>query len=259
MNKTIVFIHGMFQNPRSWDRWVAYFQQRGWQCHAPAWPLHEGDPAQLRANPPAGLGDLSLERILQTLEAFVETLPEQPVIVGHSVGGLITQLLVNKGLANLGVCISSVAPNRMLSFDWGFIKNSALINNPLAGNEPFFTDLETFHGAFCNTLTIEETRAPFNETATHDSRNVLRDCLGSHGEVDVERPHAPLLFVSGEEDAIIRFELVEKNAKAYSDPSSIVDVKIFPGRDHFICGEPGWEEVAGYVADWVQSHTLALT
>lgn len=252
--KTIAFIHGMFQNPKSWDKWIAYFTQKGYNCIAPAWPLHEGSPADLRNNPPAGLGDLELQTIVDHMERIVTAQVEKPILIGHSVGGLIVQLLVAKGLADRGVPIDSVAPNAMLAFDWGFMKNSALIANPFKGNEPFFTDLESFHDSFCNTMTMEETEPAFNETATHDSRNVLRDCMGEAGHIDTDLPHAPLLFIGGEEDQIIPYELNQRNVEAYTDEVSISEFKAFPNRGHWICGQPGWEEVASYISEWLTTH-----
>jgi pimeloyl-ACP methyl ester carboxylesterase len=148
--KTIVFIYGMFQNPKSWENWIANFNKKGYNCIAPVWPLHAGLPADLRENPPAGLGDLHLQTIVDKIESLVTSLPEKPILIGHSVGGLIVQLLVQKGRAEIGVPIDSVAPNAMLPFDWGFMKNSALIANPFKGNEPYFMDMESFHGSFCN-------------------------------------------------------------------------------------------------------------
>jgi pimeloyl-ACP methyl ester carboxylesterase len=254
MKKTIVFIHGMFQNPKSWEKWIAFFTEKGYNCIAPAWPLHEGIPADLRDNPPAGLGDLHLQTIVDEMEQVITALPEKPILIGHSVGGLIVQLLVQKGLAEMGVPIDSVAPNAMLAFDWGFMKNSALIANPFKGNEPFYTDLESFHDSFCNTMSMEETEAAYNETATHDSRNVLRDCMGEAGQVDMDLIHAPLLFIGGEEDQIIPYELNQRNAEAYSDEVSIVDFKAFPNRGHWICGQPGWKEVASYISEWLTAH-----
>jgi len=252
--KTIIFIHGMFQNPKSWDNWIAYFTDRGYNCIAPAWPKHEGEPADLRNYPPEGLGDLELKTILDNMDAIVRSQPEPPIVIGHSVGGLITQLLVAKGLVDIGVPISSVAPNAMLAFDWGFMKNSALIANPFKGNEPFYTDLESFHDSFCNTMSIEDTRVAFEETATHDSRNVLRDCMGPDGEVDIEMPHAPLLFIAGEKDQIIPASLNERNSEAYTDEVSISEYKEFENRGHWICGQEGWQEVAEYIYNWLQQH-----
>ncbi|RFZ85593.1 alpha/beta hydrolase [Mucilaginibacter terrenus] len=252
--KTIIFIHGMFQNPRSWDKWIAFFSAKGYNCLAPAWPLHEGEPSQLRDNPPTGLGDLHLQTIADEMERVVTAQPEPPIVIGHSVGGLIAQLLAAKGLVDVAVPICSVAPNAMLAFDWGFIKNSALITNPFKGNEPFYTDVESFHSSFCNTMSDEDAKRAFTRTATHDSRNVLRDCMGEAGKIDVDQPHVPLLFIGAEMDQIIPAALCKRNAEAYTHTESISEYKEFSNRGHWICGEHGWEEVAGYIASWIEHH-----
>jgi alpha-beta hydrolase superfamily lysophospholipase len=259
MKRTIVFIHGMFQNPKSWEKWIQYFTERGYNCVAPAWPYHEGEPSQLRQSPPEGLGDLNLEDVISAIEDVVtvsggrqENVYERPIIIGHSVGGLLTQIFVNKNLASLGVPISSVAPNMMMTLDWPFFKNVAAIANPFKGDEPFMQTPESFHAAFCNTLNEEQARQAFEETATHDSRNVLRGCLGPHGHIDLDLPHVPMLFISGKEDQIVPTELVEKNSKAYTDETSVAAYKEFENRSHYICGEPGWEEVASYVYNWLE-------
>lgn len=251
--KTIVFVHGMFQNPKSWENWLRFFAERGYDCKALAWPLHEGDPKALRQNPPAGLGELSLDEIYDSIEAAVTTL-DRPIVIGHSVGGLIAQKLLARGVVSGAVGIASVAPNAMLDFDWGFIKNSAIITNPFKGDEPVYMDAKTFHGAFANTLSEESAAAAFEQTATHDSRNVLRDCMGASGRIDLERPHAPLLLIAAEEDEIIPAHLCEKNFNAYEDADSITDFRRFVGRSHFICSEPGWEEVATFVAEWLEQN-----
>jgi len=252
MKNTIIFIHGMFQNAQSWDKWVEYFTAKGYHCIAESWPLHEGDPASLRSDPPAGLGELRLATITEKYRQLAAAQTDKPILIGHSVGGLIVQLLVNEGLAKLGVPISPVAPNAMISFDWGFIKNSAMITNPFKGDDPFLMDLEGFHDSFCNTMTLEATQGPFERTATHDSRNVLRDCLGEDGHVDLDLPHVPLLFIAGEEDQIIPYELIEKNAKANTDELSRTDYRKFAQRGHFICREPGYEQVISAVSEWIE-------
>lgn len=248
--KNIIFIHGMFQNPKSWEKWQAFFSQRGYNCIAPAWPYHEGEPAALRANPAPELGDLHLKEIIDEFVSVASGV-ENPILIGHSVGGLVVQILISRGIGAAGVCIDSVAPNAMLAFDWGFMKNSALIANPFKGNEPFYMDLESFHGSFCNTLSEEDAKTAWEAFATHDSRNVLRDCMGEAGQIDLDLPHAPLLFIGGEKDEIIPPELNEKNAEAYTDENSLTFFEAFPGRDHYICGEAGWEEVAESIATWL--------
>lgn len=253
---TILFIHGMFQNPVSWNKWVLYFEEKGYKCISPAWPYHEGEPADLRSHIPAELGELALQTVIDKFAAIAQSLDEKPVVIGHSVGGLIAQVLVSRQLAKAAICISSVAPNRMLAFDWSFFKNSLAITNPLKGNAPFLMDAEGFHTNFANCLTKVESDNAFEETATHDSRNILRDCLGEAGEIDMELPHVPLLFIGAEKDEIIPPSLNEKNSNAYKDDGSIAEFIEFPHRGHFICGEPGWEEIAEYSYDWLEKLAL---
>ena len=200
------------------------------------------------------MGELSLDTIYSSIETAVAAM-DKPIVIGHSVGGLIAQKLLAAGLVSKAVGICSVAPNGMLDFDWGFIKNSAIIANPFKGDEPIFMDAETFHGSFANTLSKDAATMAFEETATHDSRNVLRDCMGSSGRIGLDRAHAPLLLIGAEKDEIIPASLVEKNADAYDDAGGIVDYSEFTGRSHFICGEPGWEEVAHRVHAWLESNS----
>lgn len=253
--RQIVFVHGMFQNPKSWGKWIQFFDSKGYRCVAPAWPLHEGEPSVLRSNPPAELGGLHLDQVITRIEDVVTEF-DHPIVIGHSVGGLVVQNLLNRGLISAGVAISSIAPNAMIDFDWGFIKNSATIANPLKGNEPIFMDVKTFHSAFANSLSEADAARAFESYATHDSRNVLRDCMGETGRIELSRPHDPLLLIAGEKDEIIPAHLVQKNLNAYEDKESITEFRAFPGRSHYICGEPGWEEVASYVHAWLERQSL---
>jgi pimeloyl-ACP methyl ester carboxylesterase len=251
-----MFVHGMFQNPVSWNGWIEFFRDKGYDCVAPPWPLHHGEPAELRAHPPAGLGKLPLREVIASVEQLIDG--AKPIMIGHSVGGLVTQILMSRGLISAGVAISSVAPNAMLDLDWGFLKNSAIITNPLKGDDPIYMDEKTFHGAFANTLSEGDARIAFERTATHDSRNVLRDCLGADGKIDLDRPHGPLLLLGGEKDEIVPAHLCEKNARAYSDAGSITASRSFTNRSHFICNEPDWEEVAAYAAHWLDEIRMGL-
>ena len=246
----------MFQNPKSWTSWTAYFTDRGFNCIAPAWPFHDGEPVQLRSTIPSGLGELRLDETIASVKAAAAPFGNDLILIGHSVGGLIVQKLISEGIGSLGVAICSVAPNRMLSFDWGFFKNSASITNPLKGDAPFTMDADSFFANFANTMARTESDRAWAAYAVHDSRNVLRDCMGDTGKIDLEAPHAPLLLISADEDRIIPAGLVEKNAKAYTDVGSLVDYREFTHRSHYICGEPAWQDVAGYIAQWIEGRTL---
>lgn len=257
MKPKILFIHGMFLNPHSWDRWRTYFIDLGYECLAPPWPLHDGSPPDLRRNIPLGLGKLSLKDVYNHYLAVLANMNEPPVVIGHSLGGLITQKLASDGLIRAGVGICSVAPNRMLSFDWGFLRNSAAITNPFAGSDPYEMTPEEFHQNFANTLSEAESNVNYQKYAMHESRQVLRDIMGEEGQVDFQKPHVPLLFIGAEKDEIIPASLVKKNAHAYEDERSHHEYAEFSDRGHFICGEPRWQEVAERVANWLQSHLNA--
>jgi pimeloyl-ACP methyl ester carboxylesterase len=233
---------------------IIFIQARDYECIVPAWPFHEGEPADLRSFPPEELGALELQDVVNLMEDITTSVDEKPIVIGHSVGGLIAQLLVNRGFAKLGVAINSVAPNAMLSFDWGFMKNSALIANPFKGDDPFVMDPESFHSSFTNTLTEEQSDDLWVRYAVNDSRNVLRDCLGEDGHIDLETSHAPLLFIGGSEDQIIPPSLNQKNVEAYTDAESVTEFKEFTSRGHAICIQPGWEEVAAFVATWLSKN-----
>ena len=254
MHPTIIFIHGMFLTGKSWDKWVRFFEQRGYRCLAPSWPLHDGEPAQLRASIPEGTGELSLEMVINHYARIAIAERVKPIFIGHSVGGLVVQRLIAGGLGQAGVCISSVAPNKMLSLDWDFLRNSAMIANPFKGDVPVEMTPEGFHKNFANTMSREASDAAWNEFAVHESRNVLRDCLGKDGQIDLTLPHAPLLFLAGDSDRIVPDELNQKNARAYTDERSITDFTEFPGRGHYLCGQSGWEDLAHRAAIWLTAH-----
>lgn len=254
MSSTILFIHGMFLTPKSWERWVKFFSSRGFRCLAPAWPFHEGEPAELRERVAAGLGELRLAMVFDHFAHLLRDEGAKPILIGHSMGGLVVQHLISRGLGAAGVCISSVAPNAMLSLDWGFFRNSAAIMNPLMGDKPFVMTVEGFHHNFCNTLTAQEAQEAYDAYVVPESRNVLRDSMGRVAHLDLDRPHVPLLFLAGEQDNIIPDELNRKNAEAYTHRESISDFQDFASRGHFICNEPGWQAPASFIEGWLEAN-----
>lgn len=257
MTPRIIFIHGMFLTPKSWEYWLAYFDSLAYEVEAPTWPLHDGEPAALREHIPPGLGKLGLADLIERYRGLLLNEAEPPVLIGHSLGGLICQRLAAEDLASAAVCITSVAPNRMLALDWSFMRNTASITNPFAGDKPFEMTPERFRKNFANTMSEEDPLATWKAYAVHESRQVLRDITGDQGEIDLSAPHVPLLFIGAEKDEIIPPSLNRRNASAYEDKRSHSEFIEFSGRGHFICGEPGWKEVVDTVADWLDAHLAA--
>ncbi|MDW3193013.1 MAG: alpha/beta fold hydrolase [Cytophagales bacterium] len=250
-SKTIVFVHGLFLNNRSWQEWENYFKEKGYTTHVLVYPGHEGDPSELRENAPNHLGNVTFTDVVMHMEQFIRTLPEKPIIVGHSMGALVAQKLVEKDLAEAAIIMSSAPPKGVITTKFSFAKSNLGLLNPFKGNSVHYPTKKWFHYAFTNTLSREESDGIFDSYVVPESRNIPRETLKKTGKINFKKPHVPMLFISGKEDHIIPASLNKKNFKRYKDENSVREHKIFEGRDHFIAGETGWEEVANYVYQWI--------
>ena len=196
----IVFVHGMYMNAASWQPWVDRAAALGHDCHAPSWPFHDGEPAALREHIDPGLGRLTFGEVTDHLKRFIDALPERPALVGHSIGALAVQKLVNDGYASAGVCIAPAPPRWVLSGDPHFVRANFPHVNPIAGNAPVQMTPERFHYAFANTLSQVASGSLFDQYVVPESRNVPRSTLTLQGQIDFRRPHPPMLFVSAARD-----------------------------------------------------------
>jgi pimeloyl-ACP methyl ester carboxylesterase len=251
--KTIVFIHGMFMNHECWNDWVIYYQNKGYKCIAPDWPFHDKPVEQLRKeHPNVELGKLTLDSLVSYYERIIKTLDEPPIIIGHSMGGLIVQILINRGYGACGIAIDSAPPKGVFSFKWSFLKSNFPTINPFKGNAPYLMPFERFQYAFVNALPLNEQQGAYNKFVVPESRNVARSSTGNAGKVDFNKPHQPLLLIAGSEDNIIPASLNKSNFEKYKDSSSVTDFKEFEGRTHFIIGQNNWQEVADYIYTWIE-------
>ncbi len=245
---SVIFIHGMFVTPLCWRGWIDRFNACGILCEAPPWPHHDASPAELRArHPSAALGRLTLPDLVAHFEAIVKQQPSPPVLVGHSLGGLIVQLLINRGLGAKGVAINSGPPKGVFVLRWSMLR----ANWPLFfGSEPFLMSEAQWRYAFDNTSTAEEAHAHYEAQHVPESKLVGRGALTA--TIDWKKAHAPLLFTGGSADHIIPHAVNEANVNKYQHAGSRVDYKLFDGRSHYtILDGKGWEEVCDFVGDWI--------
>jgi pimeloyl-ACP methyl ester carboxylesterase len=252
MPRNVVFVHGLFMNPKSWADWIAFFTAKGYRCHAPAWAGHEGDPPALRAAPPGILRTLRLRDVVQQHRDLIASLGEKPLVIGHSVGGLIAQILVNEGLAHAAAALNAAPPQGIFVANWSFLRTNLPVVNPLAGAKPFQFTLKAFRYAFCNDMTLEETRPVYDSLVCPEARGVARGVASPDAQLDFAKPHAPLLLTGGEKDHIVPWPINAKTFKAYRHAGSTRELKILPGRTHFLCGQKGWEQTAALVHDWLR-------
>jgi len=250
-SKTIVFIHGLFMNPLSWGKWIKYFEDRGYSCYAPAFPFHEGIPEKLRNTINKQLGKVTFGQVIHHLKSYIDKLPETPILIGHSIGGLAVQKLIEMKIGVAGICIDPAPPSGIFSYKWSFLKANLATINPFKGDSVFLPDVKWFHYAFCNTMSMEETEIEYINFVVPESRNIARSSNGHEGRIDFKKPHNPLLIIAGEKDHIVPWSLNKSNFEAYKDKNSRIDFKLFEGRTHYICGQKDWEEVAQYSWNWI--------
>jgi pimeloyl-ACP methyl ester carboxylesterase len=209
--------------------------------------------AELRKNPrDPFLGKLDLPMTIERCASVLSALDEKPIIMGHSFGGLLTQLMIQRDLGAAGVAIDSVPPLGVPSFEWSFYRSTWTLINPLIpSSRPYFMTFEDFQYKFGNDLPLEAQRAGWERDIVPESRRLSRGGIGLHARVDFKKERAPLLFIGGEKDHIMPAALNRRNARAYRKSPSITEYKEFPGRAHYsILAGPKWEEVADYALDW---------
>ena len=251
--KTIVFIHGLAENSQSWQAWLPLFQAQGYTCYAPDYPYHQGNPQELRNNINPALGKLNFSQVLQHYEAFLDSLQlEKPILIGHSMGGLIVQKLVEKQRASLGICLTSAPPAKVSTTKFSFLKANLAIVSPSKGNKVFLASPKWFHYSMANTLSRNESNELYQAFWVPESRNIPRSSRKKAGRINFKQAHAPLLFIAAEKDHITPAKLNRKNHRAYKDKNSICDFKSFENRSHLLAAEPNWEQVVSYVQTWIQ-------
>jgi pimeloyl-ACP methyl ester carboxylesterase len=262
-NPAIVLIHGLWMTPRSWEHWVERYQGRGYDVLAPAYPGLEVEVEALREDP-SPIEALTVPGTVAHFEEIIRGLDQPPFIIGHSFGGVITQILLDHGLGAAGVAIDSVPAEGVRVVPRSQIKATfPVLDNPANRHRAVPFTVKQFHYAFTNTLDDEETAKVYERyhVAAPGSwvwGGILANLDPGHQDTWVNfrnDERAPLLFIAGGEDHIMPAEVNRSNAEHYSRSKAHTDFKEFPGRSHFTVGQPGWEEIADYALDWANEHT----
>lgn len=259
---TIVLIHGFWVTPRSWEHWVAHYENKGFRVLTPAYPGFEVEVEALNADP-SPIAAVTVPDIVAHLESVVRALPSPPVIMGHSAGGAFTQLLLDRGLGAAGVAINSaptegvvVAPPPQLKSLFPILRNPANRHKAIG-----FTH-DQWHYAFTNTFTDEESENLYERYHIPASANILWGSLlanfqPGHQDVWVDYRNdnrAPLLFIAGGEDHLMPPAVQRSNARHYKS-ATITDIKEYPGYAHLLPAQKGWEQIADDALTWAMDHT----
>jgi pimeloyl-ACP methyl ester carboxylesterase len=260
---TVVLVHGLWMTPRSWEGWVAHYEAKGFRVITPGYPGFDIEVEALRENPDL-IAKLTVPETVDHLAAVIESLDSPPIIIGHSFGGTLTQLLLARGLGAAGVVVNSaptegvrVTPLSQVKSLFPALKNPANLHRAVG-----FTP-EEFHYAFTNTLSREDSDAVWERYHIPAPGNwvwaygLIANFKPGHQETWVDYSsddRAPLLFIAGGADHIMPASVNKSNAEHYRKSASLTEFHLFEGRSHWTCAEPGWEAVADLALEWAVEH-----
>lgn len=251
-SKTIILIHGNFVNNSTWQEWKNHYERKGYKVYTPANPGHEGNPEQLRNNVHPDLVKTGFTDVVNNIIKLIDTLPEKPLVIGHSMAGMAVMKLIELDKAAAGVSIDGAPPKNVFP-PFQTLKAALPAFGFFSSSKYFMGSRKWYDNGFFNTLPESDRKQAFDEFAVPESFKVSRELvLNSYSNINFKKPHAPLLFIGGGKDNIFPAELTRTIAGKYSDQKSRVDLKIFEDKSHFICGEPGWEKVADSILEWYE-------
>lgn len=262
---TVVLVHGLWMTPRSWEGWVAHYEARGMRVLTPGYPGFEIEVEALRENPQV-IADLTVPETVDHLAGVIEALDAPPVVMGHSFGGTLTQLLLARGLGAAGVVIDSAPPEGVRVTPPSQARSLfPALRNPANRHRAVGFTPDEFHYAFTDTLSAEESRAVWERYAIPApgawiwDYGLLANFTPSRQEtwVDFSVDRAPLLFIAGEKDHIMPPAVNRSNAKHWERSPALTEYVELPGRDHWTCAAPGWEAVADRALEWALAHARA--
>jgi pimeloyl-ACP methyl ester carboxylesterase len=253
MASILFMIHGMWAGPWCFDDCKRFFKARGHRCVATTLPYHDVDP---HSPPDPHLGTTSLLDYADALEEEIRALGGRPILVGHSLGGLLAQMLGSRGLAEALVLLAPAAPAGIFAIRpsvarafWSILTTWASWRKPIR---------QTFDEAVYSTFHLvpeSDRRAIYDRFVAESGRVAYEvgewvfDTRGA-SRVDETKVTCPVLIVVGTEDRMTPVGVVRRVARKYAP---VATYREFAGHAHWLVGEPGWEEIAEYVDTWLRS------
>jgi pimeloyl-ACP methyl ester carboxylesterase len=247
---TIVLINGLWMTALSWELWVRHYSEKGYSVIAANWPGMNGDIEQLRRDP-STFARVGLTEVVDRYEQIIRELETPPIVIGHGFGGLVTQILLDRGWGAAGVAIASAPPKGVF--------RSVLRNLKLALKGRSLTP-QQFHRDFANTFAEAPSIAAFERYVVPAPNRILQQVAlanFSPGAPTTVRFHnhsrAPLLLLAGGEDRIVPSSMVKANFDRYRESKADTDHKEFPDQTHFSLLRE--TKVADYVLGWALCRT----
>ena len=263
---TILLIHGLWLTPRSWKGWIDRYETAGYRVLAPSWPGLEGEVEALRHDP-APLRGLHINTVVEHYARIIRGLDRPPILMGHSFGGLIVQMLIDRGLGAAGVLVASAQTAGIPVLPLVTLRATLpVFGNPFTYNAAVPLTPRQFNYAFTNELDATASRKVYDELHVPGAAHILWQAgfalLNPYGasKVDYRRKNrAPLLFIAGDKDHLSPPAISKANVRRYAASGAVTEYKEYPGRTHHTVGQKGWEGVADFALAWAVEHATKNT
>jgi non-heme chloroperoxidase len=263
MPKTIVFIHGLWLHASSWEPWMNFFQSNGYTTINPPWP---GDGATVDASRsnPKSIANHGVTEVCDSYAKVIATLPEPPILIGHSFGGLIVQVLLGRAVAAAGIAIDPAPMKGVWQLPLSALKASfPVLGNPFNLTKAIPLTFKQFRYAFVNAVSEEEAKQLYDRwqipAPGRPLFQVATATLNPNSQTKVNTANStrgPLLITSGEKDHTAPPVLSHAAFKKYHNSTAITDFISFPNRGHSLVIDSGWKEIAEYSLAWLKRNGL---
>ncbi len=254
--RTIVFIHGLWIHASSWQPWMNFFQQQGYETLNPGWPGDAPSVAECRSDPQP-IADRGVTEVADSYAKIIASLSQPPILIGHSFGGLIVQVLLGRGIAAAGIAIDPAPMKGVWQLPFSALKASfPVLSNPSNFRKAVSLSFNQFRYGFANAVPEEEAKELYNRwTIPAPGRPLFQAATasfaGSATKVNTaNKTRGPLLITGGEYDHIAPPVLGRASLKKYNS-SVITEFKLFDSRGHSLIVDHGWKEVADYSYVWL--------
>jgi non-heme chloroperoxidase len=258
----VVFIHGLWLLPSSWDRWATVFEEAGYTALTPGWPDDPETVEEAKAHPEVFAGK-SVGQVADHYDAVIRRLTRKPAVIGHSFGGLLTQILAGRGLSAASVAIDPAPFRGVLPLPISALKSaSPVLGNPANRNRAVPLTYDQFRYAFANAVTEDEAKQLYEAYAVPASGKPLFQAATANlnpwteVKVDTENPaRGPLLIISGEKDHTVPWAIANASYKQQKDNEGVTEIVEIKGRGHALTIDSGWREVADTALAFIKRFT----
>ena len=258
----VVFVHGLWLLASSWDRWVTHFEDAGYTALTPGWPDDPATVAEARTDPAVFAGT-SIADVAEHIEQLIRRLARKPALIGHSVGGLLTQIVAGRGLAAVSVAIDPAPHRGVLPVPISTLRAAfPVLRNPLNYRRAVALTYEQFRYAFANALDESEARQLYERFSVAGPGAPLFQAAFANlnpwtdAKVDTKNPaRGPLLVISGERDHTIPRSISHASFRRQRRNAGVTEFVEIVGRGHSLTIDSGWQEVADTALDFVRRFT----